>query len=607
MKTARKIELLAPAKNKQTGKEAILHGADAVYIGIEGFSARSAAGNSVADIAELVDFAHLYNAKVYVALNTILFDSELPRVEKLIWELYRIHADAVIVQDMGILQLNLPPIPLHASTQNDNRTVEKVDFLEKVGFSQIVLARELSIGEISEISHRVTVPIEVFVHGALCVSYSGQCFLSQSITQRSANRGECAQLCRLPYDLEDADGVVIQKNKHLLSLKDFNQFDNLEKLLEAGVSSLKIEGRLKDVSYVKNVVAAYRQKLDEIFSKRPEYIRASSGKITIDFQPNLSKSFNRGFTDYFSHVRKRDILSLHSPKSIGEYIGTVKSITRNAITLHTKQIIHNGDGLCFIDINGLNGFRVNRVEGNTIFPAQMPPINPGVKVYRNFDHAFENRLTKPTAERKIAAQIGISETPAGFALQITDEEDNSVTMGMEFEKNPAHKPQMENIRLQLSKTGNTIFEIKSIEIDFSGDWFIPSSLLSEWRKQLTERLLSVRKINYRQEVREIKPTSHPFPEKKLTYLANVSNEKSNLFYLSHQSDVTQRAFEQKPLKNVPLMFTKHCVKYALGWCPKETSQQPPYREPLYLANDSMRLKLSFNCKLCEMMVMEEKR
>ncbi len=605
MKTVRKIELLAPAKDKETGKEAILHGADAVYIGVKGFSARSAAGNSVEDIAELVEFAHPFNVRLYVAVNTILYDDELPKVEKLIHELYSVNVDSIIVQDMGILQLDLPPIPLHASTQTDNRTVEKVQFLEKAGFTQVVLARELSIGDIAEISEQTNVPLEVFIHGALCVSYSGQCYISQAVTGRSANRGECAQPCRLPYDLFDADGKVIKKAAHLLSLKDFNQYDNLEKLLDAGVSSLKIEGRLKDASYVKNVVAAYRQKLDKIFAKRPEFMRASSGKSYVDFEPDLSKSFNRGFTDYFSHGRQQNITSFDSPKSIGEYVGTVRSAGKNSIVLNTKFTINNGDGLCFTDRNGLNGFRVNRADGNVVFPAQMPNINLGTKIYRNYNHEFETRLSKKTAERKISAIIQLSEIPFGFALQITDEDGNHVTIAESFEKSPAKKPQEENIRTQLSKTGNTIFEITDIEINFSHDWFLPSSLLGEWRKKLTEKLLSTRKINYRQERKKIQPSRHEFPEKQLTYLGNVANEKSRSFYTQHGTQVLQPSFEQVARKNVPLMFTKHCVKYALGWCPRETRDKQDFREPYFLVNQQNRFKLTFNCKDCEMEVSSE--
>lgn len=602
MKTARTIELLAPAKNKEVGKEAVLHGADAVYIGISGFSARMAAGNSIEEIAELVEFAHRYNARVYVALNTILYDNELLQVEKLIRELYRINADAVIVQDMGILQLNLPPIPLHASTQTDNRTVEKVRFLEETGFAQVVLARELSIEDIAEISSQTRVPLEVFVHGALCVSYSGQCYISHAITGRSANRGECAQICRLPFDLQDADGNIIRKNTHLLSLKDLNRYDNLEELLDAGVSSLKIEGRLKDVSYVKNVVYAYRQRLDEIFKKRPEFIRASSGKSDINFTPNLSKSFNRGFTPYFLNGRQHDIWSFESPKSIGEFVGTVKAVGREWLSLKTAHPINNGDGLCFMDNNGLNGFRVNRAEGDRIFPAESPNINIGTKVYRNYDHDFENRLTKKTAERKISTDVIIWETPMGFAVQISDEDNNSYTFSIPFEKQIAQKSQHENIRTQLSKTGNTIFRVETVDIRFSGEWFIPSSLLGEWRKQLTSGLLSVRKINYRQQRNQIQPSSHAYPEKELTYLGNVSNVNSRAFYLQHRTKILQPAFEQVRQKNVPLMFTKHCIKFALGWCPRETKDKPGFREPYYLINQQNKFKLTFDCKRCEMQV-----
>lgn len=607
MMRPRAIELLAPAKNKEIGKEAILHGADAVYIGVAGFSARMAAGNSVGEIAELVEFAHGYNARVYAALNTIIYEHELPQVERVIRELYRINTDALIIQDMGILQLDLPPIPLHASTQTDNRTVEKVKFLEKAGFTQVVLARELSLAEIATISAETEVVLEAFVHGALCVSYSGQCYISHAITGRSANRGECAQICRLPFDLQDADGRIIQKNRHLLSLKDLNRYDNLEQLLDAGVSSLKIEGRLKDVVYVKNVVAAYRQRLDTIFSRRPEYVRASSGSSEIRFTPNLSKSFNRGFTSYFLNGRQRDIGSPDSPKSIGEFLGEVESHNRNCFSLKGAPLIHNGDGLCYLDKNGLNGFRVNRSEGRRIFPAVMPELSIGTKIYRNYDHQFESLLSQKTATRKIGAEIILREISFGFALQISDEEHCSYTCSVPFEKVAATKPQQENIRIQLSKTGETLFAIKNVKIQFSEEWFIPSSLLGEWRKRLVAGLLSARKINYRQRLSPLRPTTEPFPEKSVTYLGNVSNSKSRSFYIQHRSDVFQPAFEQVQQKNVPLMFTRHCIKYAMGWCPRETKERSGFREPYYLVTRQNRLKLTFDCRKCEMLVSLEDR
>ena len=403
----RPIELLAPAKNLECGIEAINHGADAVYIGAPRFGARAAAGNSIDDIKALVDYAHIYNVRIYVTVNTILHDEELPETEKMIWELYRAGVDALIIQDMGITRLNLPPIALHASTQMDNRTPEKVKFLSDIGFRQVVLARELSLEEIKKIHD--TCPetlLEVFVHGALCVSYSGQCYVSQACYGRSANRGECAQFCRLAFDLVDSNGKTIEQNKHLLSLKDMNQSDNLEALLDAGATSLKIEGRLKDVSYVKNVTAYYRQKLDSIFKYRKEYVRASAGTVKTTFTPQLDKSFSRGFTDYFLRGRNPGIFSFSTPKSLGEEVGTVKEIRGNYFTVAGVKSFSNGDGLCYIDDNGrLQGFRVNRVENNKLFPQEMPRLKPKTRLYRNFDQEFEKLMQKKSAERKIAVDI----------------------------------------------------------------------------------------------------------------------------------------------------------------------------------------------------------
>ena len=399
----RPIELLAPAKNLECGIEAINHGADAVYIGAPRFGARAAAGNSLADIEALVQYAHLYNVRIYVTVNTILRDDELKETEAMIWDLYRVGVDALIVQDMGLTQLNLPPIPLHASTQMDNRTVEKVRFLADAGFRQVVLARELSVNEISSI--HAACPdtlLEVFIHGALCVSYSGQCYVSEACFGRSANRGECAQFCRLQFDMTDADGKVIEKGKHLLSLKDINQSDNLEELLDAGASSLKIEGRLKDVSYVKNVTAYYRQKLDALFKRRKEYVRASSGSVKLAFRPQLDKSFSRGFTDYFAHGRNPGIFSFNTPKSLGEEVGTVKEIRGNYLTVAGVKAFSNGDGLCYLDAQGrLQGFRVHRVENNKLFPQEMPRIKPKTVRYRNFDQERMPETEHPYPQKEL--------------------------------------------------------------------------------------------------------------------------------------------------------------------------------------------------------------
>lgn len=604
----RPIELLAPAKNLECGIEAINHGADAVYIGAPRFGARAAAGNSIEDIKALVEHAHLYNARIYVTVNTILHDEELPETEKMIWELYRAGVDALIIQDMGITRLNLPPIALHASTQMDNRTPEKVKFLSDIGFRQVVLARELSLDEIKKIHD--TCPetlLEVFIHGALCVSYSGQCYVSQACYGRSANRGECAQFCRLAFDLVDSNGKTIEQNKHLLSLKDMNQSDNLEALLDAGATSLKIEGRLKDVSYVKNVTAYYRQKLDSIFKYRKEYVRASSGTVKTTFTPQLDKSFSRGFTDYFLRGRNPGIFSFSTPKSLGEEVGTVKEIRGNYFTVAGVKSFSNGDGLCYIDDNGrLQGFRVNRVENNKLFPQDMPRLKPKTRLYRNFDQEFEKLMQKKSAERKIAVDICLAENNFGFTLSFTDEDDNSVSLTLERAKEPARTPQTDNLRNQLSKLGNTPFEANDIKIDLSDNWFIPSSELSELRRNAVEKLLEARRINYRREVFRLKESKTKFPISTLTYLGNVMNSSAAEFYKNHGVLKVMPAFEKEQPKDAVLMFCKHCIRYSMGWCPVHHKVRSPFREPYYLvSSDGRRFRLEFDCKQCQMKVLAD--
>lgn len=604
----RKIELLAPAKNLECGIEAINHGADAVYIGAPKFGARAAAGNSLDDIAALVEHAHLYNARIYVTVNTILKDDELGETEKMIWELYRVGVDALIVQDMGITQMNLPPIPLHASTQMDNRTPEKVRFLADAGFRQVVLARELSLREISKIHEACPdVPLEIFVHGALCVSYSGQCYVSQACYGRSANRGECAQFCRLAFSLVDADGKVIVKDKHLLSLKDLNQSEELELLLDAGATSLKIEGRLKDVSYVKNVTAAYRRKLDAIFAKRKEYVRASSGTCRTEFTPQLDKSFSRGFTHYYLHGRSKDVFSFDTPKSLGEEMGTMKEARGNYLTVAGLKSFNNGDGVCYIDEQGkLQGFRINRVDGNKLYPQEMPRIKPRTVLYRNFDQEFEKVLSRKSSERKIAVAISLSDNNFGFSLSLTDEDDNSVTLALPREKELARTPQAENLKNQLAKLGNTPFEAERIDIDFTDNWFLPASVLAELRRQAVEKLIAARRINYRQELAVMRPTTHAYPQASLTYLGNVMNKQAASFYAGHGVESIAMAYEQTPVDKAVLMFCKHCLRYSMGWCPIHQRERSPYKEPYYLVSaDGKRFRLEFDCKNCQMKVNAE--
>ena len=624
MMKQRKIELLAPAKNLECGIEAVNHGADAVYIGAPKFGARAAAVNSLEDIAALVAYAHLYNVRIYVTVNTILKEEELAETEKMIWELYRIGVDALIVQDMGITRLNLPPIPLHGSTQMDNRTPEKVRFLADAGFRQVVLARELSLQEIRRIHEACPeTPLEVFVHGALCVSYSGQCYVSQACFGRSANRGECAQFCRLPFSLVDADGKTIVRDKHLLSLKDLNQSEVLEDLLDAGASSLKIEGRLKDVSYVKNVTAAYRSKLDAIFARRKEYVRASSGTCRFDFTPQLDKSFSRGFTHYFLQGRDREISSFDTPKSLGEEMGTMKEQRGNYLTVAGVKPFHNGDGVCFLDEQGrLQGFRINRVDGNKLYPAgDVPRIKPRTRLFRNFDQEFERILARKSAERKIGVGWELADTSSGFALTVADEDGNRITLSFPYPKELARTPQPENLRTQLGKLGNTPFEVMplggtdspsattapAIAINLSQNWFIPASVIADWRRQAIDRLIAARRITYRRELHVWKPTRHRFPITSLTYLGNVMNTAARGFYQAHGVASIEPAYEKQAVPEAVLMFCKHCLRYSMGWCPTHQKGQSPYREPYYLVGtDGKRFRLAFDCKNCQMKVSEEK-
>lgn len=610
----RKIELLAPAKNLECGIEAINHGADAVYIGAPRFGARAAAVNSLEDIAALVEYAHLYNVRIYVTVNTILKEDELAETERMIWDLYRIGVDALIVQDMGITRLNLPPIPLHASTQMDNRTPEKVRFLADAGFRQVVLARELSLQEIRRIHDACPeVPLEIFVHGALCVSYSGQCYVSQACFGRSANRGKCAQFCRLPFSLVDADGKTIVRDKHLLSLKDLNQSEVLEDLLDAGATSFKIEGRLKDVSYVKNVTAAYRQKLDTIFARRKEYVRASSGACRFDFKPQLDKSFSRGFTHYFLQGREPEISSFDTPKSLGEEMGTLKEQRGNYLTVAGVKPFHNGDGVCFLDEQGcLQGFRINRVDGNKLYPAgEMPRIKPRTPLYRNFDQDFERVLARKSSERKIGISWELAEHSFGFALTATDEDDNRVTLSFPAPKELARTPQRDNLCIQLGKLGNTPFEVagntskddSGVIIRFSENWFIPASLLADWRRQVIEKLISARRITYPKELTVWKQTKHSFPATTLTYLGNVMNTAATAFYQEHGVSSIAPAYEKQPVPATVLMFCKHCLRYSMGWCPVHQKGQSPYREPYSLVGtDGKHFRLEFDCKHCQMKV-----
>lgn len=615
------LELLAPAKNIECGIAAIDHGADAVYIGAERFGARAEAGNSVRDIAELCKYAHVFKAKVYVTVNTIIYDNELQDTEKLIWELYRAGVDAILVQDMGILKMQLPPITLHASTQTDNRTAEKVAWLAAHGFKRVVLARELSLDEIAEIHSKVpNVELEAFVHGALCVSYSGQCYASQYCFNRSANRGECAQFCRLKFNLEDTDGQTIIRDKHLLSLKDVCRIGHIKQMAEAGVTSFKIEGRLKDIAYVKNVTAAYSQKLDEIVRHAPEtYRRASLGKCRYTFTPNLNKTFNRGFTDYFLTGRHDDITSFDTPKAMGEFVGKVKEIRGETFTVAGTAAFANGDGLCFInEKHELEGFRVNKAEGNRIHPLKMPAtLKRGTSLYRNNDKAFEDLLSKKSATRKIGIWMTLSATDDGFELTASATEGTGTqgktvterpTVSIKTDKDEALKPQRDNIIKQLSKLGNTPFECQGVKFQpETFNYFIPSSVLADMRREvvslLEKTITDERTGDDERQDKAAATTVNPLSgeQVKTSYLLNVSNKLARSFYEDDGLTGVEDALELKRPANALLMQCRHCLRYSLGRCPKRGGNISEWHEPLYLRlPDGRRFKLRFDCNNCKM-------
>jgi putative protease len=613
-KTRRHLELLAPAKNADFGIEAINHGADAVYIGGPAFGARAKAPNTVADIERLVKHAHRYRAEVFVALNTIFHDNELEGARELVHQLYDIGTDALIIQDMGLLELDLPPIQLHASTQTDIRTVEKAAFLDQIGFSQLVLARELDLNTVKKIADATSCNLEYFIHGALCVAFSGQCYISHAHTGRSANRGECSQECRLPFTLEDQKGRIIGKDKHFLSMKDNDQSANLRALIEAGVSSFKIEGRYKDLSYVKNATAHYRLLLDEILEDMPEYVKSSSGNCTYTFTPQPEKTFNRSATDYFANGRQADIGAFDTPKFSGEELGKVSKVGTDYFEVETNIELHNGDGVCFFDVHKeLVGLRVNTVEGKRLYPNEMPEdMRRGMTVFRNRDHAFMRLLEKDSAQRKIPVDITFYETADGFALTVTDDDHFSATAICETEKQAAQNVEKaeSNLRENLNKLGSTDFTARTITLQISQPWFIPASVINNLRRDAMVQLTETRVMGYERPVRRA-ATEPPalYPEDTLTYLANVYNKKARTFYQKHGVKLIAAAYEaNKELDEVPLMITKHCLRFSHGLCPKEAKgvigvQGTVTAEPMTLINGNDRFTLKFDCKPCEMHVM----
>lgn len=614
-----KLELLAPAKNAEQGIAAINHGADAVYIGAPLFGARVAAGNSIDDIDKLVKYAHLFGSKVFATVNTLLFDNELEAARQMIWTLYDTGVDAIIMQDMGLLEMDLPPIELHASTQTHNIDPQRVKFLEQVGFKRIILARETSLQQMAALRKETTADLEAFVQGALCVCYSGQCYMSLYLdrqrnkacdTPRSGNRGSCTQPCRTAYDLINGQGKVLRKNEHLLSLKDFSAAHNIEYMIDAGITSFKIEGRLKDISYVKNVTGYYRQLLDSIMARREGLRPASSGSTRLFFTPDLERTFNRGFTDYFLNSRK-PMASYATQKSLGKKIGTVVSCNGNTLVINSKDSLTAGDGICFFnDEKQLEGFLVNHVNGNRITANKSLNISKGTQLWRNNDFAFEKQLQGNTSERKIAVFMALAETDNGLSLTIVDEDGIEASVAVECTKEPARNETRakETIISQLSKLGGTPFETSNITIETRQQYFLPASMLNEFRRKAVEELETKRITTNRPTDTILAINDIPYFLTTVDGRANIVNDKAEAFYRRHGVTTIERGPDQPGVEfkdDFPLMTTKYCLRYELGQCLMHKSNKtvsPDYASDLFLYNNGNKFRLSFDCKKCEMQI-----
>ena len=598
-----RIELLIPARDLHSGQVAIQHGADALYVGASRFGARQAASNPLSDLGALIRYAHLYGSKVHVTVNTLLFDDELEEARKLVWQLYEMGADALIIQDLGILKMDLPPIALHASTQCHNHSLERVRMLEQAGFKRAILAREMDLDTIRDIRENSSIELETFVHGALCVCYSGQCYISRMMTGRSGNRGECAQICRTLFDLQDAHGKTLLKDKHLLSLRDMNRSAYLADLMDAGVVSFKVEGRLKDENYVKNITAYYRRILDQILSGKPDLVKSGSGQTTIFFEPDPKKTFNRGYTSYFVAGQREKMASFDTPKAMGRRIGMLRQDDRGQLLYEGGETIVNGDGLCFVNKNGeLEGFFVNGVSGKRIISHKPLSEFKQVDLYRNVDKDFEKKLEGKSAERKIAVDMVFSETENGFCLLLKDEDGVGISVSTEIEKTPAHKPEMADgqLRASLSKLGNTPFRLRDLDVQASG-FFLPTSFLNKLRTEAAEKLSAAR-------IERFLPKDSPLAYKPVRmlesadYKRNITNELHRVVYEDFGAKQIEYGLDKtQDYNGKELMVCKYCLRYELGLCSKNKDVRK-VAYPLYITNGKHKFQLQFDCRNCEMKV-----
>ena len=593
----RYIELLSPAKDLTAAIAAIDHGADAVYMGGVRFGARQAAGNSIDDIARAAEYAHRYGARLHATLNTLLFESELRDAELLAHELIAAGVDALIVQDMAFREMNLP-IEMHASTQVGNTTPEGVKFLEECGFARVILERSLTLEQIREICKATNAEVECFVHGAICVGHSGRCFLSRTTSHRSGNRGECSQPCRLPYDLKDEQGRTILSGKHLLSVRDMDLSGELELLMDAGITSFKIEGRLKDARYIKNVVSHYRHRIDDILAHRKDIIRPSAGKSTIEFTPDPAKSFTRGASTYMLHGKQAGVASFDTPKAIGEYLGQVERITRDGFALDKRSDLAAGDGICILTSEGMKGTNINAIEGTIIIPNRIEGIAKGAKVYRNYDHRFTLSLDRSRTRRAVDVKAWLTLSAEGCTLKVKDEQGVEAEVTRKESLQPANDPQKmcDTARRQIEKSGGTIFSVTEVEVK-GGEFFAPASLLSDMRREALESLLKARIAAPRHHKILTDDGSARYPWQIVTKYENVTNSLADKFYRRHGVEQIEPALELQPTTRERVMISSYCIRREIGECLKEGSK---LRGNLYIEHGAAHYRLNFDCKQCLM-------
>ena len=604
------LELLAPAKNAEIAFEAINHGADAIYMGASRFGAREQASNTIEEIETVVNYAHLFGVKVYCTVNTILYNEELEAAQELIRDLWNIGVDAVIVQDVSVFEMDLPPMRFHVSTQANNRTLQQVEYWDKSGISRVILARELSLAEMSTIRAKTKVELEAFIHGSLCVSYSGNCYLSSDFNHRSANRGNCAQPCRLPYDLVNSVGEVLLHNKHILSLGDLDATAVLGDLVKSGVTSFKIEGRLKDSSYVKNITAHYHNLLNKFIAQNKGYSRSSHGRVTVGFEPDPERTFNRGTSTYFYQERAQDLANLGSPKSLGKYIGVVNQVGTNWFSIDGKEPLTNGDGICFFVNGAMKGTQIEGITKIGYKAQDMTGLRVGLKIYRNRDHAFLKMVDSSIKGRVLGIFIELTFSGSELNVKITSGDNVfSCTKPVEAESANNQERAREVWQTQFAKTGDSGFVADQVVIIGEQLPHMPVSKINELRRDLLDSFTAFLLLQHKsgRDVSNLKVV--PYHKTSLTYQNNVSNQMADAYYTRRGVTDIEPAFEiEKPAHAYRVMTTKYCVLFEMGKCKKLVkAADSNLQEPLFLVHRDRRYQLEFDCAKCEMIIKTEEQ